>query len=644
MTPTPALSTPPAAAPGATPATLCELFERGGERRRAAAFRIKIDGAYCDVASDDIVRRVHTLAAALHAAGIAPGERVAILSENRLEWALADYATLLCGAIVVPIYATLQPAQVQVQLADCGAVAAFVANAEQLRKLGGSAELPALRLAIVFDAGVAAIESRAADAAAARAAAGTSAGAGRPERRVVDFAQFERQSNANEALALEVVWRALQPHDIATIIYTSGTSGKSKGVMLTHANILSNIEATLRRVAITEADTCLSFLPLSHVLERTSGHFLMWFVGATIAYSENVDTVAANLGEIHPTVLISVPRLYEKMNARILAAIAAAPPLRRRLFAWAQAVGRERVRREQEKLPIPTGLALRNRIADRLVFAKLRGRVGGRMRLMVSGGAPLSRSIAEFFYAAGLPILEGYGLTETSPVLALNPLERIKIGSVGPALDNIELRIADNGEILARGPSIMRGYWNNDAATAEALADGWFHTGDVGELDQEGYLRITDRLKDILVTAGGKKVAPQPIEARLKAFPHLAEAILIGDNRKYIAAIVIPNFANLEAHARSQSIAFGSRNELVNAREVLAVFERFFAEVNAELAQFERIKRFRLLDRELAAESGEITPSMKVRRNVVAQTFAPIIEEMYANPAPPHVGLPDGER
>jgi long-chain acyl-CoA synthetase len=482
-----------------------------------------------------------------------------------------------------------------------------------------------MRTAIVFEA----------DAAAGAGGAGGG-------RRVVDLASLERRGG--DPTQLEATWRALQPDDLASIIYTSGTSGASKGVMLTHANIIANILSMLRRVPITAADTCLSFLPLSHVLERTCGHFLMWHVGATIAYAENVDTVAANLGEVHPTILISVPRLYEKMNARILAAIATAPPLRQRLFGWAQAQGRERVRLEQEGRPIPSGLAFRSRVADRLVFSKLRGRVGGRMRCMISGGAPLSRSIAEFFYAAGLPILEGYGLTETSPVLAVNPRERIRIGTVGPPLDNVELRIADNGEILARGPSIMRGYWQNDAATAEALAGGWFHTGDVGELDSEGYLRITDRLKDIIVTAGGKKVAPQPIEARLKAFPYLAEAILIGDARQYVSAIVIPNFPNLEAHARGLGVAFASRTELVTAPPVLQLYASFLAGVNADLAQFERIKRFRLLDRELEAGTGELTPSMKVRRTVVSKTFAVLIEEMYKNPAPATVGLADASR
>jgi long-chain acyl-CoA synthetase len=523
--------------------------------------------------------------------------------------------------VTVPIYPTLQPGSVQTMLRDAGAVAAFVADAGQLAKFGGAAELPSMRQAIVFSGDV-------------------PAAAGEPWK-VQTLAEFETAGlKAFDAARYESTWKAVGPDDPATIIYTSGTSGNSKGVMLTHANFISNITAALRRITITRDDTCLSFLPLSHVLERCAGHFLMFGVGATIAYAESVETVPQNLLEVRPTLLISVPRLYEKMNARILAAIEQAPPLRRRLFAWAQAAGRERVRHQQAGESVPGGLALRCKVADRLVFAKLRARVGGRMRLMISGGAPLSRSIAEFFYAAGLPILEGYGLTETSPILCLTPVERPKIGTVGPPLDNIELRIADNGEILARGPSVMQGYWNNEKATAESIRDGWFHTGDVGEVDRDGYLRITDRLKDLIVTAGGKKVAPQPIEARLKAFQYLAEAILVGDQRKYIAALVIPNFANLEALARSHGVTWGSHAELVQSPVVLKAFEAHIGKLNEELASFERIKRFRLLDRELEHKAGEITPSMKVRRSVIATTFADLIQSMYAEPPSAAIGCP----
>jgi long-chain acyl-CoA synthetase len=608
------------------PRTLCELFEDSiRERPRAAAFLLKKDGAYRPVSTEQVRDRVRAVAGGLRLLGVRPGDRVAILSENRIEWALADYAILMCGAIVVPIYATLQPQQVQTQVADSGAVAAFVSNGEQAAKLGDSTVLPALRTVIPFDA-----ESQPAK----RDAGG---------REVVTWAQLETRGAARGDMgAVERAARTVQASDIATIIYTSGTSGQSKGVVLTHGNLCSNIDAVLRRVPMYGTDTCLSFLPLSHVFERCCGHFLMWHVGARIAYAESVDSVADNLVEVRPTVLVSVPRLYEKMNARIHAALAKAPLWRRKLFDWGFAQGRERVRCEQAGESIPRLLAWRCVIADRLVFRTLRARLGGRIRQIFSGGAPLSRPIAEFFHAAGLPILEGYGLTETSPVLTANSPERPRIGTVGPALDNVELRIADNGEILARGPSIMRGYFNNPRATAEAMADGWFHTGDIGEIDSDGSLRITDRLKDLIVTAGGKKVAPQPIEARLKACPFLAEAVLVGDRRKYVSALVVPNFANLEAHARTHGISFASHADLVVTPAVLRLFADFIAGVNAELAQFERIKRFRILDRELQLASGELTPSMKVKRAAVARAFEPLIESMYTDPAPAEVGAPAG--
>jgi long-chain acyl-CoA synthetase len=602
------------------PRTLCELFQEScRERPREAAYLVKSAGSYRPVSSAEVAERVRSLAIGLRQLGVAPGDRVAILAENRLEWALADYATLHCGAVSVPIYSTLQPAAVRFMLADAGCTAAFVSTREQLARLGATGSLPELRHAVLLDG------EPPEETACPTLALGALEARGRA---------------AGDSAAFEATWRAVRAEDVATIIYTSGTSGASKGVVLTHANLLANIAATLRRVPMTAQDTCLSFLPLSHVLERTCGHFLMWHVGATIALAESVDTVPQNLTEVRPTVLISVPRLYEKMNARILAALEKAPRRRQRIFAWAQAAGRERVRRLQAGERVPLGLRLRCRVADRLVFEKLRARLGGRIRLVISGGAPLSRAIAEFFHAAGLPILEGYGLTETSPVLAVNPAARPRIGTVGPPLDNVEIRIDTNGEILARGPSILPRYWNNPQASAEALRNGWFHTGDVGEIDRDGYLRITDRLKDLIVTAGGKKVAPQPIEARLKAFPYLAEAILVGDHRRYVSALVVPNFPNLEAYAGNHGVAAARRAELVQAPAVLRLFEEFLGALNADLAPFERIKRFRLLDRELESNAGELTPSMKVRRSVIATTFADLIESMYADPAPPGVGSP----
>jgi long-chain acyl-CoA synthetase len=382
-------------------------------------------------------------------------------------------------------------------------------------------------------------------------------------------------------------------------------------------------------------------LPLSHIFERMAGHFVMWHAGATIAFAESIDTVPQNLVEVRPTVLVSVPRLYEKMNARVLAALEQAPPLRQKLFAWAQTVGRQRVRLEQSgKRPSPW-LQLQTALASKLVFGKLRARLGGRMRFMISGGAPLAVDIAEFFFAADLPILEGYGLTETSPVICVNPFGRPRIGTVGPPIDGVEVRIAENGEILARGRNIMQGYYGQPEATANVIEDGWFHTGDVGAMTPDGYLRITDRLKDLIVTSGGKNIAPQPIEARLKSCAYIAEAILIGDKHNYLTALIVPHFAHLDERAKALGIDTAARAQIVAAPEILRVFLDVVNALNVQLPSYERIKRFCLLERELQQEAGEITPSMKVKRNVVAKRYAHQIAAMYAEPPPSFVACPE---
>jgi long-chain acyl-CoA synthetase len=601
--------------------TLCELFQASlAEQPRPAAFLHKVNGKYQPVSSAAFASRVAALSTGLRALGLQPGERVAILAENCLEWALADYAILHARAVTVPIYPSLQGAAVQALLAQSGAVAVFAADPAQLAKVSGAGVPTEVRDVILLGG---------------EAPPATS----RPRVHVLRDVEARGEA-AFDAAEYERTWRGWQPDELATLIFTSGTSGAPKGVPLTHANIVSNIEAMLRRVQIHPHDITLTILPLSHVLQRTCGHFLMWHVGATIAYAVNIDSVAENLLEVHPTVLISVPRIYEKMNARMRAAVEQAPAFRRALFVWSMNAGRARVQREQAGRPVPLGLRLRCRIADRLVFARLRERMGKHMRLMISGGAPLSRSISEFFAAAGLPILEGYGLTETSPVLCLAAIDRAKIGSVGPALDNLELRIGAEGEILARGPSVMAEYWHNPEATAAAFDQGWFRTGDVGELDADQYLHITDRLKDLIVTAGGKKVAPQPIEARLKTFQHLAEALLVGDQRKFVSALVVPNFQHLERWAHAHGLTWHTRAELVRAPRVLHLYADYFTHINEELAPFERVKRFRVLERELEATAGELTPTLKARRRAIAATCAGLIETMYAEPPGPEIGVP----
>jgi long-chain acyl-CoA synthetase len=399
---------------------------------------------------------------------------------------------------------------------------------------------------------------------------------------------------------------------------------------LTHRNIVSNVLASRKALAMHPEDVALSYLPLSHSFERTVVYVYL-VQGVTVVFAESIDTLARDLQSARPTVMTGVPRVFEKLRARIVERASQGSTLRRRLFHWAVKGGLDRVRRAQSRHqapPLPSGVG--ERVADALVFKKIRARTGGRLRLLVSGSAPLPRDVAEFFAAAGLLIVEGYGLTETSPVLAVNPPDLPRFGTVGPAIDGVELRIAPDGEILARGPNIMRGYWNKPDATAAAIVDGWFHTGDIGEISPDGYLTITDRKKDLLVTSGGKKVAPQPIEARLKANGLVAEAVMIGDGRRFPSVLILPNFATLEERLQALGRPTGRHEELVKRPDVLGLYQEIVDALNRELAQFEQLKKLALLPAEFSIASGELTPTLKVRRKVVEERWKDVIEELYA--------------
>ncbi|HEU5303958.1 MAG TPA: long-chain fatty acid--CoA ligase, partial [Gemmatimonadales bacterium] len=445
--------------------------------------RAKQRGTWTELSFPDLADRIQDLSLGLLELGISPGDRVAILSENRPEWAIADYACLAARCTDVPIYPTLPPRQVEHNLADSGAVAVFVSTRHQLEKVLAVRErLPALRHIIAFEAdatepGVCSLEQVYASGRAARARYPT--------------------------------WRAealaAKPEDVATILYTSGTTGDMKGVMLTHGNIASNVTTCCTLFSFSEQDECLSFLPLSHIFERMFGHYCMFHSGVVINYAESVETVPADMQRWRPTLMASVPRLYEKIHGRVLDAVRAGSALKRRLFHWGKEVGETAVELRLAGRPLPPVLAAKLWLADRLVFSKLRARTGGRIRFFISGGAPLSADIAKFFHAAGMPILEGYGLTETSPVIAVNTFQHLRLGTVGRPIPGVEVRIAADGEILTRGPNVTIGYYKRPANSAESLdAEGWFHTGDIGLVDQDGFLRITDRKKDLIVTASGK--------------------------------------------------------------------------------------------------------------------------------------------
>ena len=420
---------------------------------------------------------------------------------------------------------------------------------------------------------------------------------------------------------------AVKPDDLASIIYTSGTTGVPKGVMLTHANFVSNAKALDAVTEFTAKDTILSFLPLSHVLERMTT-FSFLYKGATIAYAESIETVAENLLEVRPTIMISVPRLFDKIYAKVMDNVLTQSPLKRKIFFWALSVGKKYGARTIRHQPIPRGLDVRHKLAAKLVFSKIVEKTGGRVHFFVSGGAPLSGDVAEFFYAIGITILEGYGLTETSPVLTCNTFDKMKFGTVGPPVPGVEIKIAPDGEILAKGPNVMKGYYKKQQETREAFEGGWFHTGDIGHFDEEGFLVITDRKKDIIVTAGGKNVAPQPIENLLKTNPYIQTAVVVGGGRKFISALIVPDFEKLEAYARAKGIPFGSRRELVEREEIVAFM---LAEVNRttpHLASYERIKKVVLLDRDFNADT-ELTPSLKVKRHIVEKTFKDKIDLLY---------------
>lgn len=568
---------------------------------------------------------VRDLSLGLAALGVRPRDRVAILSDSRPEWVVGDLAALTAGAVTVPVYPTLPAGQVGYILAHSGARVVLAADEEQAAKVRASrGEAPGVEAVVVFDPA-----PPAADAPPPNAADASEAGP--KEYSLADVMERgHRRLTTEEGLGRIYKERAqaVEPDALATIIYTSGTTGRPKGVMLSHRNFLANVVDVNQVIGISEDDTALSFLPLSHAFERTTV-YLYLYNGATFIFAESLETVGRDMQQVRPTVMTGVPRVFEKLRARVIAAVAEAPRLRQALFAWAAGVGHAAAgARLAGRRP---GLATRIKapIADRLVLSKIRARTGGRLRFVCSGSAPLSREVAEFLYAVGLPVLEGYGLTETAPVLTVNPLGAARIGTVGPPLARVELRIADDGEVLARGPNVMMGYYEDPQATAECIREGWFHTGDIGRLDDDGYLSITDRKKEILVTAGGKNVAPQPIEALLKRDPLVAEAMLVGDRRPYVSALLAPDAATLEQRLAASGAAAGSLDDLVSRDDVRALFQAVVDQANAELAGFEQVKRFALLPAQFSVDTGELTPTLKLKRRVVAERWRGAIDGLY---------------
>ncbi len=574
----------------------------------------KESGEWVATTYGDLAKKASSFSKFLYANGIRPGDRVALMLENSPEWAIADLGTLSIGAADVPLYATVSDEQAKYILDNSGAKVVVVNGEAQLIKLKNVVEdLKKLELVVTVKENTGPIG----------------------DKKVVTLSSaLESGSNVNEDIVRKVkeAEDCVEENLLASIIYTSGTTGMPKGVMITHGNFMHNVEATLNEVHIDSSDRHLSFLPLSHVFERMAGHISMLSVGATIYYAESVEKIPDNIKEIKPTVVISVPRLFEKMVGKIKDKVANAPKARQKLFNWAIDVGTrytDRTNLDKNSL----WLGIQHKIANKLVFSKLAAAFGGNIRYFVSGGAPLNIDLAIFFRAVGIKVLEGYGLTETSPVIAMNPPNDIRAGTVGKKLSNLELKFLSDGELLVRGPSISKGYFDNQKATKDAIdSNGWFHTGDIAEMDDDGYIRITDRKKDLIVMSNGQNVPPQSLESSLVGDEFIVQAVAIGNNRNFMTALIVPNFVRLERELERIGISNTiDKDALVENEKVVELYAHRLEKLMVSFANYERIKKFKLLTDEFSEAGGELTPTLKVKRKIVLEKYSNIIDEMYSS-------------
>lgn len=574
----------------------------------------KIEGKYQPISYTEFRENVIHFAHGLTDLGLKAGDHIALLSENRPEWATADLAILSMCAIDVPLYPTLTAKQIEFILNDAGTKAIVLSNAFQLNKvLKIASEVKSLKHIIVMNDKDAVNQSAA-----------------------ISFSSVVERGRQNRALNPDFFTasiKTVKADDICTIIYTSGTTGNPKGVVLTHRNFVSNITSAAQCLPISPSDLLLSFLPLCHVFERMGGYYAAMSCGASIAYAESIDTVAENMLQVKPTIIATVPRLFERIYNKLAKKIEKDPPSRQKIFYWAVDVGRKYMRAKKTG-SIPFGLNLKHALADKLVFSKIKARTGGRIRFFASGGAALPRELGEFFEAVGITILEGYGLTETSPVISINRLDGYKFGTVGKIIAGIEVKIASDGEILTRGPHVMKGYYNNRKATEEILdKDGWLHTGDIGTFDGEGFLLITDRKKHLFVSSGGKNIAPQPIENLFSMSKFVDQFVLIGDRRMFLTALIVPDFDAIAEFADKNNIPYKHAFELTKNPEVYKVIENDLMLLQKDLANYERVRRFTLIEKPFSIEGGELTPSMKIKRNVVEERYKELIEDMYKSVA-----------
>ncbi len=576
------------------------------------ALKYRKQGAFVTLTYAEYYERALMVARGLGKMGVKPGDRIAILSENRAGWVIADMGILCTGSATVPIYPTNTPEQIEHMINHSGARIVFVSGKFQYSKLLKVREsIPGLELVVSFERFLG--DSKL------------------PVTTFYQLSEIDSPITAEEKKEIETEIDRIKPNDMLTLIYTSGTTGVPKGVMLSHNNILTNTRyLTEQSGAIDENDVLLSFLPLSHILERTAGYYMTIRNGALMAFADSIEKVPENMAEIRPTVMVSVPRLFEKIYHRIFENAHQMSPVKRSLFHWAVDIGKKYVAATFIDKQPQTLLNLKYALADRLIFSKIRARFGGNMKLFCSGGAPLDKTINEFFWVIGIPIFEGYGLTETSPALSFNNFEHIRFGSVGFALAETEFKIAEDGEILVKGPQVMLGYYNNPTATAEAIQDGWFKTGDIGHID-DGFVFITDRKKELIITAAGKNIAPQPIENELKMDKYVSSAFVYGDRKPYLTALIVPNMERMLEFAKEQHLHYFEMEDLVRNEHVQKLFEQRLTDINSRLAQYETIKKFELLAHDFSIEGGELTPTLKLRRKIIYEKYKHRLEDLYSD-------------
>lgn len=574
------------------------------------ALKYRKQGVFVTLTYAAYYERALMVARGLGKMGVKQGDRIAILSENRAGWVIADMGILCTGSVTVPIYPTNTPEQIEYMVNHSGARIVFVSGKFQYSKLLKVREaIPGVELVVSFERFL-----------------------GDPRLPVTTFYQLSEIDSpitAEEKQEIEAKIDLVKPEDMLTLIYTSGTTGVPKGVMLSHNNILTNTQyLTEQSDAIDENDVLLSFLPLSHILERTAGYYMTIRNGALMAFADSIEKVPENMSELRPTVMVSVPRLFEKIYHRIFENAHQMSPVKKALFHWAVDVGKQYVAATYIKKQPSSLLTLKHALADKLIFSKVRAKFGGRMKLFCSGGAPLDKNINEFFWVIGIPIFEGYGLTETSPALSFNNFEHIRFGSVGVPLAETEFTIAADGEILVKGPQIMLGYYNNPEATAEAIQEGWFRTGDIGHIE-DNFIFITDRKKELIITAGGKNIAPQPIENELKMDKYVSSSFVYGDRKPYITALIVPNMERILEFAKEQHLHYFEMEDLVTNEKIHKLFEQRLVDINSRLAPYETIKKFILLAHDFSVEGGELTPTLKLKRKVIYEKYKHRIEDLY---------------